>query len=287
MIIGKNKQQVIQNIEKAAKNEDFYAKVEIDDPELSVKMENRLLKKYLRTRKKIGYIIRNIVARAIVDTASRGINRTTEYEGLENIKNIKSGAIVTSNHFNPVDNTAVRMAVKKTRRGRLYIVSQISNLAMGSWVGFLMRFTDIIPICARNKKYMNHQFAPIIQKLVRKKQWVLIYPEQEMWFNYRKPRPPKRGAYYYAAKFNVPIVSFFVEIRDMDEKENEEFYKVKYIVHALPAIYPSPDLSVKENSVRMMQTDYEQKKAAYEKAYGKAVDYTFDLSDIAGWIGEK
>jgi len=37
----------------------------------------------------------------------------------------------------------------------------------------------------------------------------------------------------------------------------------------------------------MMQTDYEQKKAAYEKAYGKAVDYTFDLSDIAGWIGEK
>ena len=45
--------------------------------------------------------------------------------------------------------------------------------------------------------------------------------EQEMWFNYRKPRPPKRGAYYYAAKFNVPIVSFFVEIRDMDEKENE------------------------------------------------------------------
>ena len=112
MIIGKNKQQVIQNIEKAAKNEDFYAKVEIDDPELSVKMENRLLKKYLRTRKKIGYIIRNIVARAIVDTASRGINRTTEYEGLDNIKNIKSGAIVTSNHFNPVDNTAVRMAVK-------------------------------------------------------------------------------------------------------------------------------------------------------------------------------
>ena len=39
--------------------------------------------------------------------------------------------------------------------------------------------------------------------------WVLIYPEQEMWFNYRKPRPPKRGSYFYAAEAEVPIILVF------------------------------------------------------------------------------
>ena len=43
-----------------------------------------------------------------------------------------------------------------------------------------------------------------------------------MWFNYRKPRNLKRGAYYYAAKNNVPIVPIFVEIQNLDEKETEE-----------------------------------------------------------------
>lgn len=34
----------------------------------------------------------------------------------------------------------------------------------------------------------------------------------------------------------------------------------------------------------MMQKDYEQKKEAYEMAYNKKLDYTFEKEDIAGWI---
>ncbi len=33
----------------------------------------------------------------------------------------------------------------------------------------------------------------------------------------------------------------------------------------------------------MMKKDYKQKKEAYEKAYGKPLEYAFEPSDIAGW----
>ena len=52
----------------------------------------------------------------------------------------------------------------------------------------------------------------------------------------------------------------------------------------LPPIYPDSNKTAKENSIEMMEKDYEQKKNAYEKAYNKKLDYTFNKEDIAGWI---
>lgn len=105
-----------------------------------------------------------------------------------------------------------------------------------------------------------------------------------MWFNYRKPRPLKLGAYYFAVKNNVPIISCFTEIIDEQEQENEEFRKVKYKLHILKPIYPDPDKKLKENAREMMNKDFNQKKEAYEKAYNKKLNYEFEKDDIAGFI---
>lgn len=287
MIIGKNKQQVIDNIRKEAEAGNLNNKVEVDDPELSREQETELLEKYRTVRKSVNYSLRNIAARAIVDTASRAMNRDTEYIGLEKLRGIKSGAIVTSNHFNPLDNTAVRETVKKAGKKRLYIVSLLSNLAMPGWIGFLMRYTDIIPICKTNREYMTKDFSGYLHYYLNKNQWILIYPEQEMWFNYRKPRPPKRGAFYYASRENVPVIPLFVEIRDLEAMDNGEFHKTRYVVHVLDPIYPKADLGVRDNSIWMMKQDYEQKKQAYEEAYGKALTYEFTEEDIAGWVPQE
>ena len=131
---------------------------------------------------------------------------------------------------------------------------------------------------------MGRHFPTILKERLAKKHYILIYPEEEMWFNYRKPRTLKPGAYYFAARNNVPVISCFTEMIDTDEEDNNEFYKVKYVLHVLPPIYPDPKLSPKENSLIMMEKDYNQKKEAYEKAYGKKLDYTFEADDIAGWI---
>lgn len=283
MIIGDNKEQIIENIQRCVEEGKFNDKVEVDDPSLSLQEKKELIAKYLNKRNKLGYKICNKIARAIINMVTWSENRDTEIEGIENIAEIKSGAIITSNHFNPLDNTVVRKFTKKIGKSRLYIVSQDTNLAMKGIIGFIMNYADIIPISSDNT-YMRSKFLSMVEDIISKNQFILIYPEQEMWFNYRKPRPLKRGAYYYAAKFNVPIISCFVEIKNIGKKENKEFYKSKYVMHVLKPIYPDANKSIRENSIMMMNKDYEQKVEAYEKAYGKKIQYDFAYDDIAGWI---
>ncbi len=254
MIIGGSKKEVVANIKNAADNGRFNDKVEIGDPELDSTRRKKLLGKYVKQRNEIPYHYRNWLARRIVDFITFGVNANTKVVGAEKIKHIKSGAIITSNHFNPVDTT-------------------------------IIRYADEIPV-SKDKDYMERHFYRTLNNLlVNKKEYILIYPEQEMWFNYRKPRPPKRGAYFYAAKFNVPIISCFVEMKDMDKDDTEEFKRVKYVLHILDPIYPDPEKNERDNSFDMMKKDYEQKKAAYEQIYKRPLDYAFSDSDIAGWKG--
>jgi len=283
MLIGGNKEKVIANMRAAAERGDLNCKVETDDPVLSQEEREKIVRHFLDNYKTFGYRFCNVCARALTDTATRWLNRDTRIEGLENIKEIHGGAIVTSNHFSPLDNTAVRKAMNRAGYRRLFIVSQETNLAMKGWIGFLMNHEDIIPL-VNHSEYLRKHFGPMIRERLKHGDAILIYPEQEMWFHYRKPRPPKRGAYYYAAVNHVPIISCFVEIRELPGKENEEFYKTRYVMHILKPIYPDPDKSVRENSQEMMRQDYRQKVAAYEQAYGETLTYDFKTEDIAGWI---
>lgn len=285
MFIGGPKGEVIKNIETAFNTKNFNVKVEVNDPMLSEKRKEFVIKRFLFIKKSPAYIFNNWISRSVMDTVSRKINKNTVFKGLENIPNLKTGAIITSNHFNPLENTAVRVAMKKAGHKRMYVVCQESNMAMKGFIGYLMNYIDTIPIWATSRKYMTKTFEDLLQKTLNKKQLILIYPEQEMWFNYRRPRPLKRGAYYYAAKFNVPIISCFIEIRECEKSENEEFLKTEYTVHILPTIYPDKTKSISSDSRRMMMQDYQQKVNAYEKAYGKKIDAPFDFSDIAGWKG--
>ncbi|MBQ3611499.1 MAG: 1-acyl-sn-glycerol-3-phosphate acyltransferase [Firmicutes bacterium] len=257
---------VADNIKAAVKEGNFNLKMEVGDPKVSPDKKRRLVEKNVSFRQSNSYKIKNGIARGIADIATKIINVKTEIIGIENLEEIKSGAIITSNHFNPVDSTIIRKMTQKQKK-RLYIVSQDTNLAMNGPVGFLMKYADTIPI-SEDRKYLNGCFKEMAF-LASKEDYLLIYPEQEMWFNYRKPRPLKRGAYYYAAKFNRPVISCFVEIRD------------HYILYILPTIYPDPQKGVRENSIIMCQTDYQQKKEAYERAYGKELVYEFEDGDIA------
>lgn len=283
MIIGNNKDKVIDNIRKASESGEYNKKVEVDDPNLTSEQEKELIKGYMKKQGKISYKINTKIANAILCSVTKMQNKETEIVGLKNIENIKTGAIITSNHFNPLDNTIIQKLVRVLGKKRLYIVGQATNLAMDGFLGFMMNHSNIIPI---NKQvgYMKKEFPKIIEETLKKKNYILIYPEEEMWFNYRKPRTLKPGAYYYASKNNVPIISCFVEMIDMAENDNSEFYKVKHVLHILPPIYPDSEKTIKENTAIMMEQDYAQKKEAYERAYNKELDYSFEAEDIAGWI---
>lgn len=284
MIFGEKRDEVIYNIWEACRDEDWYAKVEVGDPQLTRSEKEALIVKDEARRKTVKYKICNRIARAIADEVTEIVNKDTEVIGLENLEQIRGGAIITSNHFSPVDSTIVRHAIKKIGHRRLYTVSRDENLAMEGMVGFLMKYADTLPI-SNERGFIEDKLVPTLRELMESKQFVLIYPEQEMWFNYRKPRPPKRGAYYCAARLNVPVISCFVEMRDTDELDGGgSFHKVRYIMHILPPIYPDPRKTARENSVEMCKKDFEQKRHAYESAYGKSYEAHFCKEDIAGWI---
>ena len=191
---------VIHNIKVNINKKTFNDKVEVDDPNLSEEEKRKILKDFIKQKETLFYKVKNYINRMMVNSATWYFNRTTEIKGIEKVKNIKSSAIITSNHFNPIDNTIIRTLSKKMKKKKLYIVSQETNLAMPGIIGFLMRYADVIPISGE-RKYMGDIFLKLIQERIDNNDFVLIYPEQEMWFNYRKPRPLKRGAYYYAAKY--------------------------------------------------------------------------------------
>ena len=105
------------------------------------------------------------------------------------MKEIKSGAIITSNHFSKVDNTIIRFLMHRIGRGRkFYIIVQESNIFMPGTIGWLLKNNRTIPI-NKDHKYIATNFEPSLAKIFNKKQFVLIYPEEEMWFNYKLPRP--------------------------------------------------------------------------------------------------
>lgn len=285
MIIGDNRKAVIENIQNLAESGQFHSKAELTDPVLTPEESRQIINDYLENRKDLLFRLKTVVGICAAKIATKIMNRNTEIVGLEKIPKDLGGVFITSNHFAPMENTVIRHLTNTLGRKNLGIICQTSNFAMTGPIGFLMNYADTIPI-STDPHYLASGFPAILkERLIDKQDAILIYPEQEMWFHYRKPRPPKNGAYFYAAKLNVPILSCFVEIVDLEADDTPEFKKVKYILHILDVLYPDPNKTVRENTVAMADHDYALKKECYETVYGKPLIYSFTPSDIAGWKG--
>lgn len=284
MIIGDNRDKVIENIKNAANARDFTAKVEIGDPEMSLAERSQLVENFWKKQNSLQSKINNNVGRIMLNTFAHTLSASTKIEGIENLKSLpRGGAIITANHFNQIDALTIKRLAQKCHH-KLSIVIEDTNLMLPGFFRYLMNYIGTIPL-VNSPNYVGNEFPKHLHDALEHNNWVLIFPEQEMWWNYRKPRKPQRGAYYFAAKQNVPIISTFVEIESTNklEKNSTEFYQNKYIVHVLPTIYPDNSLNPNQNSKMMMKQDYKQKVEAYEKCYRKKLDYDFTAWDIAGW----
>lgn len=64
--------------------------------------------------------------------------------------------------------------------------------------GMLMRNCYTFPLSS-NRDTMK-KFLSSMDTVLQHGDFMLVYPEQSMWWNYRKPKPLKKGAYTFAAK---------------------------------------------------------------------------------------
>lgn len=285
MIIGGSKKEVIKNIETNIINKELNRKVEVNDAVMSDEEIMKLINKFYKNKsKKFSYTIKHMIANMTISKYMKLLDKDITIKGLENLTDLdlSKGAIITSNHFNPLDTFIIRKLVEKVLKKDLYIVIQDTNLAMPGSLGFLMNYTNTIPV-SKSPTYLAGTFKENLRKILSDGNIVLIYPEEEMWFNYRKIRPLKRGAYQYAAILNVPVISCFTKIIDTDILDNEEFNKTIYELNVLGYLYPDKDISPRVNSINMLNEDYTWKKRSYEEAYNKSLDYNFSKDDIAGY----
>lgn len=294
MIIGSSKRKVIENIKAAALAGELNRKVEEGDAELATEEELAAISRFYELRKKSSYRLKHTAMQKMNDAQAKAYDKLIRIEGAEKLEKVGGSCIITSNHFNPLDNLCIKKLTREALGVEPFIVIQASNLAAGGVIGELFNYLDHIPV-AKSASYIRGEFLERMREALGvdtnsadssdtdagSGRPVLIYPEEEMWFNYRKPRPNKRGVFYFAAQLNVPIVPCFVEILDTKRPDNDEFYESEYVVHVLEPIWPQNDLSVRQNSIEMAENDYQQKVVAYEKVYGKKLDYKFSDGDVA------
>jgi len=196
-----------------------------------------------------------------------------EIRGIENFTAVKSGKFVTCNHFSVFDNYAVWISLRDHMSGKmLYKIIREGNYTNPPKpFGLFMRHCNTLPLSsqvATMKKFLG-----AIKVLLGRGETILIYPEQSMWWNYRKPKPMQDGAFALAVRNKAPIVPIFITMEDSDVLDGDGFFAQEYTVHILPAIYPDLSLPAAEAREKMKRANYNAWLKVYEEFYKKPLVY--------------
>ena len=204
-----------------------------------------------------------------------------EVDGLENLADLDTGAVITCNHFNAMDSFAMHWVYLKSkqRKRKLYRVIREGNYtSFPGFFGFLMRNFYTLPLSSNHKTM--RKFMDGVNELLQGGQFVLVYPEQSMWWNYRKPKPLKPGAFSFASKNNVPVLPIFISMRDSGVLGPDGYYVQEYKMHIGKPIFPDGEKNSRENVDYMMKENERVWKEIYEREYQMPLEYTTEESTI-------
>lgn len=271
---SKDRLEVLAKIDEFEKNQWWTKDVENDPPTRPIKPgEVDYPRKKLMS--KIQTMIANHVGWKFIQKCVREKWIVlAEPEGLENFEAVKKqGVIMTCNHFNSLDSFAILLAIDKFLKHHIMwkVIREGNYTSFPGFYGYLMQKCNCLPFPSNFS--VTKEFFKGLKTVLAKKQKVLVYAEQGMWWNYRKPRPVTAGAYKFAVDYKVPVLPMFITMKDTDIIGNDGFPIQEWKVHILPAIYADPDKSNKENIAWMREKNYEMWKEIYEKTYGIPLTY--------------
>ena len=256
----------------------FNTDVEEDDPPIPIKpgevdYTNRKLSSKMKTA------LANAMGKAFFENMIRQNKLIIkEVRGLENATAVTGGAIVTCNHFHLSDNYVVYKTIRPALKKHHYLYKVIKESNYTNFKGpvrLMMRHGNTLPLS--QKLSCMKEFYGAMETLLHRGEKILIYPEQAMWFNYRKPRPLKAGAFHFAAKFGVPVIPVFIGMKDSSYLDDNGFSVQELYVHYLPPIYPDGSLGLRGNTQIMMEKNYELWVETYEDFYGEELTYSSAL----------
>ena len=264
---------VIEKIGELEAKGKFDVDAEDDPPTLPLEEDVDYAKKKLISRMKAAAAFK--AARVFVNNLIENKQLIMkDIVGLENLTSLEGGAIITCNHFNAFDSFAMQLVYDHadTKKHKFFRVVREGNYTnFPGFYGFLMRNCNTLPLSSGFKNMQK--FMSSVSEILKDGHFILVYPEQSMWWNYRKPKPLKKGAFSMAAKNNVPVLPCFITMQDSDVLGEDGFYVQEYTVHIGKPIYPDPDSAVGENAERMKDENYLLWKDIYENNYGIPLVY--------------
>lgn len=271
---------VVKKIEEYERTGRFAEDVEDDPPTIPLDPDD------------IDYLRRSPLAKArtaaAFSAARRFVNKLTddkkliikEIRGIENLTGLETGAVLTCNHFNAFDSFAMQIAVDsaKLKNRKLYRVIREGNYtSFPGFYGFLMRNCNTLPLSSNHKTLKK--FMEATDTLLGRGHLVLVYPEQSMWWNYRKPKPLKNGAFTFAVKNNVPVIPCFITMRDTDLIGDDGFFVQEYTIHIGKPLEPDRDLPYSKKVQALADENYRIWKEIYEREYGMPLRYTTETEN--------
>lgn len=273
---SKDRLEVLEEIERLERQGKFDVDPEKDPPTIVLTPDNV---DYLdeKTSSKVKTKFATKVGEKFLDDILKNNKLIIkEITGIENLNKVETGAIITCNHFNPFDVFTIERIYrlsKHTKNKKLYKVIREGNYTnFPGFYGFLFRNCNTLPLSSNTqtmKKFLN-----AVETILQKGNLILIYPEQSLWWNYKKPKPLKEGAFKLAVKSNVPIIPIFITLKESNIIGDDGFQIMEYYVHIEEPIYPNKEFSSKENVKMMKEKNFDIWKNIYEDFYKIPLEYT-------------
>ncbi len=190
-----------------------------------------------------------------------------QIKGKENLRGV-GAAIVTCNHFTKFDCLAVQYAL---RPNRPFVVAAHFNNMRGSF-GDAMRAGGMLPMGSGDLATTKAFLFAVRHYLTHGKR-VLVYPEQAMWWFYRKPRPMKDGAFDLAVRNGVPVLPLFITMRPSGNIDDNGIEYPYLTLHIMPPITAPAELGFKDKVRFLREANERLCREKYREVYGEEPTY--------------
>ena len=148
----------------------------LDDPVTYELLPNQIDYEQKKLWTKVKSKIANTLSQIGIDGfMKKGMFAIKEIKGLENWQNIKTGAILTCNHFSPNDSFVTQKVLKASKKKKLYRVVLEGNYTNPPMLKFFMRNCDVLPLSS-NSQTMR-KFMRAVDNILKRGDNILIYPE--------------------------------------------------------------------------------------------------------------
>lgn len=274
--------EILKKIEELEKEGKFDVDPEKDPPTIVLTSDNVDYLKTKSTSKLKAKFANKVGEKFLEELLRKNKLIIKDVNGIEYLKNLNTGAMITCNHFNPFDSFTIENIFRlsgQSKNKKLYKVIREGNYTnFPGFYGFLFRNCDTLPLSTNTKTMV--EFMRAVDQIFKKGDFILIYPEQSLWWNYKKPKPLKDGAFRMAVRNDVPILPIFITMQDTDIIGEDGFPVQEYIVNIKEPIYAQENLSEKENTRIMKNKNFEIWKEIYEEFYKVSLEYTCENKEI-------